>query len=211
MGCALPVTREPQGRRRLSAEVAGAMRAADFEWARTGLRPEEMGREASSEREEESQAATVVAVARKLGILLDRLWVSGEPYQPHRHRRWQHPFQPNNNWRRARHQELTLECVWKQGGTDNDRQDNEGRAQTGRQPKTGQSLPFPPQVRIWRRGHPSRLPYGSPRSALTGTRPTPREETGRREWQETNGQKRVGSDWRTEKCRRTSGIFEICS
>src|SRR5260370_15384925 len=35
--------------------------------------------------------------------------------------RWQHPLQPNYNWHRARYDELTLECVWKQGGTDKDR------------------------------------------------------------------------------------------
>jgi hypothetical protein len=62
--------------------------------------------------------------------------------------RWQHPLQPNHNWHRARHQELTLECVWKQGGTDKDRQDNDRRAhqtdRTGRHP-IGRHLPFPPR------------------------------------------------------------------
>lgn len=63
--------------------------------------------------------------------------------------RWQHPLQPNNNWHRARHHELTLECVWKQGGTDKDRQDNDGRELKRRHDKLGnqtgrQRLPFPP-------------------------------------------------------------------
>jgi hypothetical protein len=49
--------------------------------------------------------------------------------------RWQHPLQPNNNWHRARHQELTLECVWKQGGTDKDRQDHDGHQLKRRQDK----------------------------------------------------------------------------
>ena len=85
--------------------------------------------------------------------------------------RWQHPLQPNNNWHRARHHELTLECVWKQGGTDKDRQDHDGQAQQtsriSREPNRAASA-IPSSVRIWRRGHPSRLPYGSLRSALTG-------------------------------------------
>jgi hypothetical protein len=47
--------------------------------------------------------------------------------------RWQHPLQPNNNWHRARYHELTLECVWKQGGTDKDRQDNDDGLELNRQ------------------------------------------------------------------------------
>jgi hypothetical protein len=87
--------------------------------------------------------------------------------------RWQHPLQPNNNWHRARHHELTLECVWKQGGTDKDRQDNDGRefkrdGRKNRQPNWAAASAIPSSARIWRRGHPSRLPFGSLRSALTG-------------------------------------------
>jgi hypothetical protein len=82
--------------------------------------------------------------------------------------RWQHPLQPNNNWHRARPHELTLECVWKQGGTDKDRQDNDGQAQETGRPRNRAASAIPSSARIWRRGHPSRLPYGSLRSALTG-------------------------------------------
>src|SRR6202166_3194943 len=58
--------------------------------------------------------------------------------------RWQHPLQPNNNWHRARHDELTLECVWKQGGTD--KVDRITMDKLNRQAgnTTGQCLPFPP-------------------------------------------------------------------
>jgi hypothetical protein len=102
--------------------------------------------------------------------------------------RWQHPLQPNNNWHRARHHELTLECVWKQGGTDKDRQDHDGQAQqTSRQ--HNRAVPaIPSSARIWRRRPPVKATLRLASLGLDGTRPTPREETGRREWQNTNGQ-----------------------
>jgi len=87
--------------------------------------------------------------------------------------RWQHPLQPNYNWHRARYYELTLECVWKQGGTDKDRitMDVELKRQARQAgDQNGAASAIPSSARIWRRGHPSRLPYGSLRSALTALR-----------------------------------------
>jgi transposase len=44
------------------------------------------GEKLAAKGKKKAKRRAVVAVARKLAILLHRLWVSGEPYQPHRHR-----------------------------------------------------------------------------------------------------------------------------
>jgi len=44
------------------------------------------GEKIAAKGNKKAKRRAVVAVARKLAILLHRLWVSGEPYQPQRHR-----------------------------------------------------------------------------------------------------------------------------
>lgn len=44
------------------------------------------GEKIAAKGKKKAKRRAVVAVARKLAILLHRLWVSGEPYQPHRHK-----------------------------------------------------------------------------------------------------------------------------
>jgi hypothetical protein len=99
--------------------------------------------------------------------------------------RWQHPLQPNDNWHRARHQELTSECVWKQGGTDKDRQDHKGRAQQTRKQTQSDSLSHSLLGEDLAARPPVQAALRLAALGLDGTRPTPREETGRREWQRT--------------------------
>jgi hypothetical protein len=99
--------------------------------------------------------------------------------------RWQHPLQPNYNLHRARHQELTSECVWKQGGTDKERQDNDGQAQQNRQATRSGSFCHSLLSEHLAARPPVKAALRLASLGLDGTRPTPREETGRREWQGT--------------------------
>src|SRR5260370_19687182 len=124
--------------------------------------------------------------------------------------RWQHPLQPNYNWHRARYDELTLECVWKQGGTDKDRitmdVELKRQARQARQPKNRAASAIPSSARIWRRGHPSRLPYGSLPPALNGPRPPHRKIMGGGEGRKTG---RPGQTGGREKNDGPPRMFEL--
>ena len=125
------------------------------------------------------------------------------------------PAPPNNNWHRARHQELTLECVWKPGGTDKDGQDNDGR-ELKRQARPAGKKPGSVCHSLLSEDLAARPPVKATLRlaslGLDGTQPTPREETGRREWQRTGTDSNSGlrlEDGKTIVER--SRIFETCS
>ena len=71
----------------MSPNVAGAGCApySGTVWSRQ--RSTRVGTEAGGERGKNGKKRAVIAMARKLAVLLHRLWVSGEAYEPLRNQR----------------------------------------------------------------------------------------------------------------------------
>jgi transposase len=71
-----------QGRRPLSEDDAGARSALHHQPPRTRYRSETLGLRLAERGGKRGKKKAVVAVARKLGILLHPLWITGEVYEP---------------------------------------------------------------------------------------------------------------------------------
>ncbi|MCU1337750.1 MAG: transposase family protein [Bryobacterales bacterium] len=76
-----------QGRRPISAQTSGAGSALHFGLAWTGHGSAALGIRLAARGGKNAKKRAVVAVARKLSVLLHRLWVTGERYEPLRHAR----------------------------------------------------------------------------------------------------------------------------
>ena len=82
IGAEPAATADHQGRGPVSAEAAGAGGALHSGAARTGHGSEAVGAEAGARGGKNAKKRAMVAVARKLAVLLHRLWVTGEVYEP---------------------------------------------------------------------------------------------------------------------------------
>jgi hypothetical protein len=78
---ARPAVGDFQKRRSVSAQTAGAVLALHSGKLGAGLDAASMGPLAKSEGGKKATLRAIVAVARKLSVLLHRLWVSGEFYK----------------------------------------------------------------------------------------------------------------------------------